>query len=222
MNFILLSIPFLILLTIYVLKLKIKKNPDFKSRLVKTLGKFSVFLFIPSWLNFTFCILLFIILNIIVDANNNYILDVKRNELIESSKVQSFDQARDIIPGTWISKELLSEDLGYQNNVLIFQNNGMLKFAQGGSDIDEAIKLANNGSIGNWKIIDKPEYLQSLINENRFLIEFELSGYGSEILRVEVQPGKTPIMGRIGNSELLNHSNSLGLFDFEGKVFHKQ
>lgn len=137
----------------------------------------------------------------------------------EPFKIETYASAKEIIPGQWISSETIYGNYT-QYNILLFKNDGLLKFGQGGSK-EQALKLANESVlVGKWSVNENPNLLTNLINDQRFLINFELDGYGSEILRVEIHP-KQHRMGRIAN-ENDAFSSDAGIFTFGGKIFYKE
>jgi hypothetical protein len=134
-------------------------------------------------------------------------------------KIETFDDAKSIIPGKWISEEVISDNYK-QYNLLLFNQDGTLKFAQG-SSIEQSFKLANESTLkGNWSILDNPKYLPNLQNDKRFLIEFKIEGIGSELFRVEIDAAEYQ-MGRT-KDENDEARESMSLFTFGGKIFYKK
>jgi hypothetical protein len=141
------------------------------------------------------------------------------SKINEPVKILTYSSAKEIIPGQWISTEKIYGDQ-YQYNLLQFNKDGTLKFAQGASS-EQALKLANESTIiGKWTVNENPNLLEILKNDQRFLIEFDLESIGSEMLRVEIDPTQHR-MGRIANeNDALREQ--MGLFTFGGKIFYKQ
>lgn len=142
------------------------------------------------------------------------LLDPQRTNV----RIETFSSAKEIITGQWDAVETISGDLK-EHNLLIFKKDGTLLFAQG-SSIESANNLANEGNIkGKWSIIDKPDYLPILINDQRFLIEIDLGPNLGDLLRVEIDPIQHR-MGRIADDNDAIRE-SAGLFTFGGKIFNK-
>lgn len=145
------------------------------------------------------------------------ILSFIENKYVENNSLKSIDNfsdARDIVPGAWLSSEKLWDN-NYTYTLLNFDNDGTFLFAQS-SDLNFKTK----GSLkGNWTINDNPQFLDDLITSKRFLINLSLESYGDEILRVELNDIQHR-MGRIrdSNDDLRESS---GLFTFGGMIFYK-
>lgn len=134
-------------------------------------------------------------------------------------KIETFSAAKEIIPGQWDAVESISGDLK-EHNLLIFKKDGTVMFGQG-SSIESANSLAMEGNIkGKWSILDKPDYLTNLIDDQRFLIEIDLGPNLGDLLRVEIDPIQHK-MGRIADDNDAMRE-SAGLFTFGGKIFYKQ
>jgi len=153
-----------------------------------------------------------LIIFIIVIAFIGYLTEYGENNSLKS--IDNFSDARDIVPGAWLSSEKLWDN-NYTYTLLNFENDGTFLFAQS-SDLNFKTK----GSLkGNWTINDNPQFLDDLITSKRFLINLSLESYGDEILRVELNDIQHR-MGRIrdSNDDLRESS---GLFTFGGKIFYK-
>lgn len=144
---------------------------------------------------------------------------VNSDDNLSILKIENFSAANEIIPGKWDAVEKISSNL-MAHNLLIFNKDGSVAFAQG-SSIESAINLAKKGYIeGRWSIIENPDYLTSLIDEQRFLIEIDFGPDLIEVLRVEIDP-KQHRMGRTSqDNDMLRES--MGLFTLGGKIFYKQ
>ncbi len=134
-------------------------------------------------------------------------------------KDDSFESAREMIPGSWISKEKIFGDR-YQSNLLLFLPDGTLKFAQGASN-EQAYQLAQESTLkGTWNILDGSQYLDNLKKDHVFLLAFELEGVGSEVFRVEIDSNKSR-MGRNVNEHDRALANT-SLFTFGGQMFYQE
>lgn len=132
---------------------------------------------------------------------------------------KDFNEAKKIIPGKWVATEQITSNW-IQYDLLLFNNDGSLKFSQGAS-LDQALRLANESTlVGRWSINEDPKYISDLITEKRFLLEFYLEGVGAELVRVEIDPSNKHRMGRGINDFDLNRE-AQGLFSFGGKIFFK-
>jgi hypothetical protein len=141
-------------------------------------------------------------------------IENKYGENNSLKSIDNFSDARDIVPGAWLSSEKLWDN-NYTYTLLNFDNDGTFLFAQS-SDLNFKTK----GSLkGNWTINDNPQFLDDLITSKRFLINLSLESYGDEILRVELNDIQHR-MGRIrdSNDDLRESS---GLFTFGGMIFYK-
>ena len=133
----------------------------------------------------------------------------------KARKIETFVAAKEIVPGSWISTDRVNSNISVYN-LLLFSKDGSLKFAQGTSP-ESALKLANESKAGKWSVDESSDLLPNLKNDQRFLIDFELEGFGSEILRVEIYPDKY-LMGRIANNNDAIRE-SVGLFAIGAKYF---
>ena len=141
-------------------------------------------------------------------------IENKYGENNSLKSIDNFSDARDIVPGAWLSSEKLWDN-NYTYTLLNFENDGTFLFAQS-SDLNFKTK----GSLkGNWTINDNPQFLDDLITSKRFLINLSLESYGDEILRVELNDIQHR-MGRIRDSND-DFRESSGLFTFGGKIFYK-
>lgn len=147
-------------------------------------------------------------------------LKVSQNRFFRSSAVNisTFEEAKNVVPGVWISTQLLYSD-HKEYIALVFNKNGTVKLAQGSSQ-EQALRFANESLSGQWNVIQNDEYLSKLKSMKRFLIKISLPGIGDDILRVELHPDKNQ-MGRIRNFDDDVMENS-GLFAFGGKIFYYQ
>lgn len=144
--------------------------------------------------------------------------NVGSNEKQETSRIETYASAREIVPGIWVATEKLFGSHN-QYDLLIFKKDGSLQFAQGAS-LEQALRLAKETTPGQWSINEDPNLLNNLKTDQRFLIEFTMESIGSEILRVEIDPVQHR-MGRLANEDDALREN-LGLYSFGGKIFYKQ
>jgi hypothetical protein len=136
-----------------------------------------------------------------------------------NAKIETYASAKEIIPGVWLSTEPLYDEHIKNYEVLLFKNDGSIKYGQGVTS-ELALKFANEDKAGKWSVVEKPDLLNSLINDQRFLIEFKNDAFGSELFRVEIDP-KQHRMGRPTNESDKNNIR-YGLIYIGGKIFYKQ
>jgi hypothetical protein len=137
-----------------------------------------------------------------------------------SSPSNSFSiyDSGDIVVGEWISTEQIHSGL-LQYDLLLFQTNGKVKFAQGISE-HQAIQLARKSSLkSNWRIIEDPGNNLTLA-DSIFLIETNIEGIGIDTLRVEVDFKNGHRMGR-SQTDRDYYREENGLYTFGGKIFLK-
>jgi hypothetical protein len=205
---------FVTLIIIVILSFFAKNNESFKLRLVKSLNNVAVIFLMP----YKIIIASYFVLVMILTYTYSNVFKSSESPLgnFAIEKVLDFESAKQIIPGTWVSKEVLYENQ-YQYNVLIMKQDGSMLFGQG-SSIENATSNATSVK-GTWNLVINEERLKDLIELQRFLIDVNLDGIGYDMLRIEIHPGQHQ-MGRIRNSadEL---RSSMGLFTFGGKIFYK-
>lgn len=161
-------------------------------------------------------ITLVIVINLLGCVNVN---ESKKDQNAENV-YQTFNDAKQIITGNWISTESILSDI-IQYDILIFNPNQSVKFAQGSSE-NQALRLAKESTLkGEWHVIENSENLISLNSEQRFLIQIDIEGVGVEILRVEIDNANNHRMGRVKNSKD-EYRDNVGLYSFGGKIFYKK
>jgi hypothetical protein len=141
------------------------------------------------------------------------------SEASKQVKIETFVAAKNLVPGLWIASENIGQGI-YLYYALEFKENGILYFSQG-ADLEQAKEFLNTSPVkGNWKIADDPDLLNNLIDENKFVIIFDLESNGVHGLRVEIRPNEL-IMGQ--NADIDDKTREdLGLITFGGKIFRKQ
>jgi hypothetical protein len=149
--------------------------------------------------------------------NDNIIIDSSVVGSDSSSKTVLLNDALKQVVGNWVSSKKIYSDLT-QYDLLLFNEDGSLKFAQG-SSFNQACRLARESKlIGGWKIVT--DSFNNLILEDRFLIEINIEGFDTEILRVELDPIHSHRMGRTIN-ETDEIRDAQGLYSFGGKIFNR-
>lgn len=138
---------------------------------------------------------------------------------IKQDKIETFAAAKKLVPGLWVASENIGQGY-YIFYALEFKENNILYFSTG-ADLEQAKEFLNTSPVkGNWKIADDPDLLNNLIDENKFVIIFDLESNGVHGLRVEIRPNEL-IMGQ--NADIDDKTREdLGLITFGGKIFRKQ